>query len=104
MNADLESALLELAQDATVEAVPAPDVEGGAEAALFLEVRNLHGEAKTIGSLDVVREDERRAVCVRPKPLELSLGHVTRSKEAETVEADKPDDILIKWPRWELGW
>ena len=68
VDAHLESTLLELAEDAEVEAVPAADIEGGAETPLFLEVCDLEREAKTIGRLDVMRQDERRTVRVRPEP------------------------------------
>ena len=63
---------------------------------------DLDGEAQALGALDVVGEDDREAVRVRPEPAKLQLVRCRGREQASTGEAQQPLDAAIERPRGEL--
>src|SRR5439155_23708295 len=96
---DLEATVDELAEDAWVDLVPGAEVERRPEAVLLLQVGDLERTADALVVLDVVGQDHRRLVAVRPEPEELALLPPPRSERAADVEAKEAADAAVDRPR-----
>ena len=103
MQTDLESALAELSKHAEIDVVlVGDDVERRAEAPALLEVRDVHRAAQPCSGFDVMREDERGVVAVRPEPGELGLVDVRCLEQASRREPHELVDRTLERPRGKL--
>src|SRR5512132_2877470 len=102
VNADLEPALGELANDSRINVVPTAEVEGGAEAVCLLEIRHLDGERHAFRCLHVVRENHCGSVWSGPEPAELRLARTARKHQAIGVKAEQPRDAPVYRPAREV--
>src|SRR3982074_3677780 len=93
MHADLESSLLEVADQITVEAIAlGHEVEGGAEAETLLQPGHLRHISLAVGGLDVVGKNESARAAVGP---EMEKRRVCCAPIAQQVAHSLPEKARV---------
>src|SRR5438874_3969650 len=93
---NLEATRGQFGQDALVDRIVAgDDVERGAKAAFLFEIGDLECAPQPVAALNVVGQDQRRAVALRPEPGERRLLEAGRAQQAVSVETDKSVDRQV---------